>query len=399
VSPQAAASPAGGQGKVAVSAVLVLIIAGALFLIVRAKPQPDAFDPRSSRADGARALVLLLRSQGAEVDTARDVPSLSSRARLLVLDDRLNDSQRESVNAYANAGGFVLVADPRSPLHGGVDDTSADKVTVPTDSVEPGFDVEADLPLADCTIDALTHLRGLYVRGAIRFAVGDGDRRCFAEDGHSFVIVKAQGAGLIVGLGDNYLFTNDLLRYADNSGLATALLTPKTGGRVVVLLGEEASKSVADVGTGDQTLSDLVRPGVWMALVQLAVAFVVVAMAKAIRSGKPVNEPRPVPVAGSELVSATSNLMQRAHHGQRAGWLLQADLYRTLCRQLRLPQTVSLADLDAAAARRYGLAPGQVNTLLTETVTDNAHLVDLSNRLQAVRRTIADHTTAKGVTV
>jgi hypothetical protein len=174
--------------------------------------------------------------------------------------------------------------------------------------------------------------------------------------------------------------------------LATALLAPSTGGSVAILLGEEASKTVADVGTGDQTLSDLVRPSVWMALVQLAIAFVIVAMARAIRSGRPVNEPRPVPLAGSELVSATSNLMQRARHAQRAGWLLRSDLYRALCRELRLPQTVSLADLDAACARRYGLVPGDIGALLAEEVADGAQLVDLGNRLQAVRRTISNVT-------
>lgn len=400
MSPKAATSSGGGQGgggqgRVAVTAILVLVIAGALLLIVRARPKPDAFDPRSSQDNGARALVLLLRSQGAQVDTVRDVPSSGNGMRLLVLDDRLNTAQRDAVSRYATSGGFVLVADPLSPLHGGEQGPTAEKIGGELASVGGPTDVEAEinLPRDDCTIASLSRLRGLYVRAGVRFAVRSSERHCFADSTHSFVVVKAQGTGVIVGLGDNYIFTNGLIRYADNSGLATALLAPSKGGRVAILLGQEASQSVADIGTGDQTLSDLVRPGVWMALVQLAIAFVVVAMARAIRAGRPVNEPRPVPLAGSELVLATSNLMQRARHAPRAGWLLRGDLYRTLCRQLRLPQTASLAEVDAAAARRYGFPQGQVERLLGEEVVDGAQLVDLSNRLHEVRNVLSEGVT------
>ena len=47
-----------------------------------------------------------------------------------------------------------------------------------------------------------------------------------------------------------------------------------------MLLGGGAAKSAADIGTGEKRLLDLVRPGVWMALAQLAVAFVLLAASR-----------------------------------------------------------------------------------------------------------------------
>ena len=161
-------------------------------------------------------------------------------------------------------------------------------------------------------------------------------------------------------LGDNGLLTNALLRYADNGPLATALLAPVPGGTVHFLVGRGPSQGPADLGSGDQTLADLVRPGVWMALVQLALAFVVFAIARGIRPGRPVDEPVPAPVEGSELVAASGKLMQRARHASRAGWILRAETYRRLCTELGVPPTTQIADLDVLAARRGVASPGEV---------------------------------------
>ena len=250
-------------------------------------------------------------------------------------------------------------------------------------------DVESQInvPVGECTIAALDHLRGLFVRSGVRFqtSASTSASSCFGNPSGSFAVVAALGSGLIVQLGDNELFTNALLRYADNGPLATALLAPVDGARVDILLGEEAAKTVADIGSGQQTLSDLVRPGVWMALTQLAIAFVIFAIARAIRPGRPVREPEQVPIAGSELVVATGNLMQRAQHAERAGWLLRGNLYRSLCVQFRLPQTTSIDALDAAVSAQTSLPPGRVAAVLQREVQDNAGLMQLSNSLQEIR--------------
>ncbi len=385
MSPRRMAGTQATGGRVGITALLLVVAAVGMLLLLRAQPDPEPFDPRSGAASGTRGLVVLLEHEGATVDIVRAVPPVGSQQRVLVLEDRLNDRQRRDLLAFAESGGVVIVADPNSALTGEVGATS----TV-TDQV-PSFDdndvnSQINVPLGECTIAAFDRLRGVFVRTGVRFRdVSATAPACFGNQSGSFAVVASRGAGLIVQLGDNELFTNSLLRYADNGPLATALLAPVDGARVDILLGQEAAKTVADIGSGERTLSDLVRPGVWMALTQLAIAFVVFATARAIRPGRPVREPEQVPIAGSALVVATGNLMQRAQHAQRAGWLLRGNLYRSLCQQFRLPPTTSIDALDAAVSGQTSLPSGQVAAALQREVQDTAGLLRLSASLQAIR--------------
>ncbi len=384
MSPRRTAGADGAGGRVGITALLLIVAAIGMLLLLRAQPDPEPFDPRSGAGSGTRGLVLLLEHEGATVDVVRAAPAVGSQQRVLVLEDRLNDDQRRDLLAFADSGGVVVVADPNSTLAGDLGAT-----TTVTDEL-PSFDAndvdpQINVPRGDCSIAALGHLRGLFVRNGVRFQNPGVMVTCFRSQSGSFAAVVPRGAGLIVQLGDNELFTNSLLRYADNGPLATALLVPVDGARVDILLGEKAAVSAADIGSGEQTLSDLVRPGVWMALTQLAIAFVIFAIARAIRPGRPVREPEQVPIAGSELVVATGNLMQRAQHAERAGWLLRGNLYRSLCKQFRLPPTTSIEALDAAVAGHTSLPPGRVLAALQCEVQDNDGLMQLSKSLQAIR--------------
>jgi hypothetical protein len=377
-----------GGGRIAVTVLLVLIVALALLLIVRARPEPGSFDPRSGRGDGTRALVLLLEGQGATVDVVRTAPRPGESTRVLVLDDSLDDDQRTQLLEFVEAGGVAVVADPDSALHGGADvDGGAQRVTgdVPSPTATSASS-EANVPNGLCTIEALAELRGVFVRDGVLFPVGQDEPQCFGDrDLHAFAIRSDIGRGTVVGLGDNGLLTNELIRYADNSGLAVALLAPRAGSSVTVLLGDSVSKSADDVGSGDDTLSDLVRPGVWMGLAQLALAFLVLAVARGIRPGRPVDEPQPSPLAGSDAVHARATMMRRAGHHARAGWLLRSDLHRELCDRYHLPLDTSADELDRAAVDRDGMPRGAVASTLMAETPDSASLVALSNTIDRLR--------------
>ena len=251
-------------------------------------------------------------------------------------------------------------------------------------------DDEINVPLGECTIGSLVHLRGLYVSEGVRYPVGPAAASCFATDGRAFTVLRPDGDGAVVQLGDNSLFTNRFLRYADNGGLATALLAPQEGAQVTILVGSEAPATSADIGSGEQTLLDLVRPGVWMALTQVAVAFLIFAMSRAVRPGRPVREPEQVPIAGSELVVATGRLMQRARHQQRAGALLRAELHRELCAATRTPSAADIDTVDAAVAARFDTTPGRVAAVLrTDTATEQ-ELLALTHRIQEIRDLVTE---------
>jgi hypothetical protein len=375
-------STASTGGRAAAAALAVVAIAIVMMLLLRARPTTQPFDPRSGAADGTRGLVVLLQRYGADVEISRSVPTTGTERRLVVLQDRLTDVQRSALRQAAEGGATVIVADPRSTLG---DPRSTTVIDSRGATLGPQRDFQINVLVGSCDIPALVHLRGVHIVNGILRTVGANDRSCFGDGHESFAVARAAGSGVIVALGDNTIFTNAYLRLADNSGVATALLAPVKGAKVTIVLGDVAPKTAADIGTGTRSLADLVRPGVWMALLQLAIAFIVLAVARAVRPGRPVREPEQVPVAGSELVAATGRLMQRAHHEQRAAWLLRGDLYRDLCAHHHLPPTTPIDALDRAVSERSGLAPGTVVAVLEREVADTTQLLALSRTIQQIR--------------
>lgn len=370
--------------------VLLLVMAVVALLLVRARPAPEPFDPRSGRPDGARGLVLTLERLGATVDDTRVVPLERAATTVIVLDDRLDDDQRLRLVEFAEAGGTVVVADPLSSLHGGSDlDGGAEPIF--------GLDLpdrrlpaerEANLTSGICTVSSLADSRGLYVPDGVLFPVGPSEPQCFTRDDVSFVIERSVGSGTIIGLGDNEVFVNRHLRRADNAALAAALLIPEPGASVTVLVGNGASSTVADIGSGDDTLFDLVPTWVWMSLALGAIAFVVFAISSSARLGRIVSEPVSVPIAGSELVAATGNLMARAGHAQRAGWLILSRLHRDLSRAHNVDLSAPLDALDRAVSDLSGTEPGTVAQLLGRSAADDGSLLDISRRAQQLRQQV-----------
>lgn len=383
--------------------ILVIAMALVVLLLVRASPTAEPFDPRSGRPDGARGLVLTLQGAGAEVVDSRDAPGTDrvGSERILVLEDRLDDEQRNAVLDFAEAGGVVVVADPESTLHGG-SDIDGGAVAVSASSPMPqrsSVELEANVEPGRCTIAALTDLRGVFVPSGVLFPVGPSEPQCFTDprsddraDNHSFVIVREFGEGLIVGLGDNEAFTNSALRRADNAGLMVSLLVPTTDTDVTFLVGRGASATVREVGSGDETLRDLVPDWAWMSLVVGAVAFVVFAISRSAREGRIVSEPIATQIAGSELVSATGNLMQRAGHSTHAGRLLLSRLHRDLCQAHGIDVNAPLGQLDRVVSERSGIAPGEIEHVLRRTVTDNRSLVDLTSAIDRIRQQVVAET-------
>ena len=151
------------------------------------------------------------------------------------------------------------------------------------------------------------------------------------------------------------------------------------------MLGTEAKPAPQDIGTGDEKLLDLVRPGVWMAIAQLALAFVVLCIARGVRPGRAVREPQATPIAGNELIVATGNLMQRAHHFDRAGWLMRAELYRQLVAHYRAPADISIDQISVLVGRRAGVDPADIKSVLGAEVSSAEQLTSLAARIDRLR--------------
>jgi hypothetical protein len=347
------------------------LVALVLVVMVLARPRGTArpYDPRSTEADGTRALVLLLEEYGVDVTVGDAVPDDPS-ASVLVLTDHLRARQRDALTTWVHSGGALVVTDPDSTLHAAAT-AGEDDDTVPVGGV-------VDRERCD-----LAHLDGLHtidVGAGVAFPVGPGDRVCFGDASHAFVLANFQGAGTITALGSPYPFTNALIDEQDDAGLALDLLVRGEVNRNVTIL------EGAVAGAGDEHLLDLVSPKVWQMLAMFAVAFLVVAWWRGRRLGRPVAETVPVEIPGSELVLARADLLRRAGQPGRAALALRADLHRELCTTFGVPRNTPLAVLDAAVSGRSSVAPGSVEAALGgPPVLDEGHLADLATAIDAIR--------------
>ena len=151
----------------------------------------------------------------------------------------------------------------------------------------------------------------------------------------------------MVATGGPEFALNERLDERDNAVLAAALLAP-TGTEQVQFV-----EAAAPIGGGDETLLELVPDGVWRGLAQLALAFLLYALWRAIRFGRPVAEPQPVAIAGSELVEATGRLLQRTLDPGRAAEVVRADLRGAVARRLGVPRRAGIEGLVERGQRPH----------------------------------------------
>jgi uncharacterized protein DUF4350 len=350
----------------ALGVLLVVAVVGG-----RRGEQGNPLDPDSAAPLGTKGLVEVLRELRARVTVSGELPGHGTGTALLLSDD-LTPERREGVLGWVRQGGTLVVADPGSAVT----------------PVEPVGDTRIGLLDAQierrCDLAALGHVERVAAPGGVVFEVpaGGGTRACFPRNDGAWLLVQPVGAGNVVRLGGASVLVNAELGEADNAVLLASLLAPSPGTAVQVLRPPLP-------GGGAAGLGDLVAPRVRLALWQLAVAFVLLALWRARRLGRPVVEPQPVQIPGAELVVAVGNLLQRARGRGQATGLLTDDLRRSLAERLGLPPSTPADQVADAAAQRTGIPRDRVLRALTPTTPrDEAELVALSQAVDTVRREV-----------
>ncbi len=316
--------------------------------LVAGAPPGDgpALDPSSTGPSGTKALVDTLRLLGTDVSVQSEAPGPSTTTALLLV-DALDDATRDDVAEWVRAGGTLVVTDVSSPL----------SPVVPVRDAEIVF-LDPELR-RDCEVAALRQVQRVDAPGAILQRVPEGATGCFrGGSDDAWLVVVAAGRGTVVAVGGAGFLTNRALDDADNGLLAVTLLAPSRSDRVVVLRPPAP-------GSGPDGLLDLVDRRVELAVVQLAVAFGVLVLWRSRRLGRPVLEPQPVALAGSELVVAVGELMQRAKGREQAASVLRDDLRRWLAERLGVPPATP-ADVvaEATAAGTPGVTVEEVMAVL-----------------------------------
>ena len=107
MSARSASSAGGGTGggRAGLTALLLVVAALGMFLLLRATPSAEPFDPRSGGPSGTRGLVLLLERLDADVSLVHtlDANDAADGTRVLVLRADLSDRQTSELTAFADS--------------------------------------------------------------------------------------------------------------------------------------------------------------------------------------------------------------------------------------------------------------------------------------------------------
>ena len=351
----------------------VLLAAGVLLIGVftrNGRSDGDPLDPRSTGELGARALVLLLEHEGADVRIAPE----PGDGTALLLQDNLDDDQAKRLRKWVEAGGTLVVADPLSPFVPAIDRSSAGVFDVPDD--------DRGLLEPSCDLAAVGKIRHIRADGAAPFRAEPGDVTCFPVDKGAYLVARPVGAGTVVALGGAAPFVNKQLDEEDNAALAVSLLAPTDGTHVTIIRPDVP-------GGGRRSLRDLVSRRVKDGLWQLLFAFALFALWRARRLGRPVLEPQPVQIPGSELVVAVGNLLQSGKRRDAAGRMLRSSARRLLRDRFGTPTDAGPDEVAAAVAARTGLdAAAVASTLSDRPVADDAALVALAREVEELRNEV-----------
>lgn len=371
---------------VVVGVALVVVVAG------RGEEEGNPLDPASPGPLGTKGLVEVLRELGGEVRVSGGQPGAGTETALLLSDD-LSPGRRQGLLDWVRRGGTLVVADPSSGVTA-VEQAGSTRIGL--------LDAEIE---RRCDVAALAGAGRVAAPGGIVFEVpegqggpggpgapgrpgnpggpqGGGTRACFPRNDGAWLLVQPVGGGTVVRLGGASVLVNRELGEADNAVLLASLLVPVEGTTVQVL-------QPPLPGGGDAGLTDLIAPRVRLALWQLVVAFVLLALWRARRLGRPVAEPQPVQLPGAELVVAVGNLLQRARGRGQAAGLLTDDLRRSLAERLGLPPSTPADQVADTVAARTGIPRERVlRTLTRSTPRDEAELVALSQAIDTVRREV-----------
>jgi Domain of unknown function (DUF4350) len=348
------------------------VLAGAA-LAGNARSTGPPLGPSATSPDGAKALRLLLEQQGASVDVGANPALGPPDGVALVLQDQLTADGRAALLSWVRQGGTLVIADPRSEL------AAAAPARAPGAG---GIEVAQGSLVPACQVAALAGVEHIDASGSPLLRATGDESVCFPHADGAYLLLRKEGQGAVVALGGPLPWTNANLGKLDNSVLASDLLAPRPDGRLSWFDGTLA-------GGGHRSLVDLIPGRVEGALVQVAVALVLLALWRGRRLGRPVLERQPVELPGSELVVAVGNLFHQGHRIDQATRILRYDLGRRLADRLGVPAAAGPGVLADAAAAKTGLDRGLIlATLAGPPPVDEAGLVALAQAADAIRQEV-----------
>lgn len=341
---------------------------------------------------GTLALHRFLVSMGLRVSTADYPPA--GRATFVLFTDLRTPQQDQDLLSWVRRGGTLVVTDPAS--------SALPEAGIDSSGHVGHYSFGPAAPAPGCVAAESVAVRSLAVDPAdsVLSASDPGAVGCFPISGGYFEISDPMGAGRLVALGGNSVFTNALLSTSGNAAYALELFqgtgTPGSGAGTRVVFGTAAPPGpVATAGLW----ASLPLPAK-VVLIQIALALVVFALVRGRRFGRPRPERLPSPVPAGELVDAVGRLYRAAQARSFAGDTLRRATLQRLRSRLGMGAQVGAQTmagmgpgeaeaLSSSAAQLGGGDPEAIRHLLTGPgPVDDGALIALARDLEELRRRV-----------
>lgn len=373
-----------GRGWLLIGLALVAALVVAVWTTRGSEEFPIPLDPRNPGPDGGQALAEVLGDQGVDVTIARSADELEEQrvdaATTVLVTDTASLSPRtlERLRRHAREGRVVLV-DPSYTLAQEIDDDLRATTAFP-DEVD-----------ADCTGGdgpAGTDLSGLRIEAdQVTVFSDDGatldGARCFSTGGGA-VVAESKAQDLVL-LGAGEALTNDQVLRADNA--AVALRLAGASERLVWYVPDPTDAGTDETVSLGSLIPRWVVPGLWVGVL----ALLALLLWRVRRLGPLSTEPLPVVVRAVETARSRGRMYRRSGDRGHAAGALRRAARADVASRLGLDRRASTAEVVEATARHTGAAPGQVATLLDDTIYTPAtdqDLVALAQELARLRREV-----------
>ncbi|MFE1369177.1 DUF4350 domain-containing protein [Streptomyces anulatus] len=384
--------------------VLILVVAGITFAVVRSGTNHGQLDPRSADPKGSRAVAELLKARGISVTVATTLDEATAATgpdtTLLVAGPNLltrSQQLRLDETASASAGRTLLIAPG----------PAATTRLAPGVRAEPHHAVSALAP--SCELPA-ARLAGTADMGGIRYTTQAPTAiTCYPAAGRPSLVVLPTGVGgdtVLLGAPD--LLHNERLDKQGNASLALQLLGSRP--HLVWYLPsltdpsattdddspgdeneEQPESGTRDDAADESSFLDLVPSGWLWGTLQLTIAAVLAAIWRARRLGPLVTERLPVAIRASESAEGRSLLYRKANARDRAADALRAATRTRIAPLAGVPaRDAHTPDvLLTAVSARITTPDHDVSTLLFGTAPPtDAALVLLADQLDALEREV-----------
>ena len=323
------------RGRLTLLALALLALLIVLVALTTGQSAGGALDPRSAGPNGSRALAVLLRERGIEVDRGAAIGA--GRTVLVPFPEALDSA---SLARLVTSGADIVLVDPGQ---------------VEVAQVTPGPGVSMRTRSPGCTLPAAA-VAGAVRLGGTEYASANAAITCYDATLLALPAGSAPGAGRITVLGSADFLTNARLDQQGNAALALGLLSGQP--RLTWYTARRASSGAS--------LTSLLPKAIPWALLQIGIALGVIGLWRGRRLGPVVTEPLPVVVRAAETVLGRARLYAAARARDTAANALRTGSRARLAALVHLDPHASPEALVLTVAARTGMEPAAVSALLYE---------------------------------